>query len=305
MNNIETNPEFASEIVLSIPYCYYLHQRGELGEVVVCNGMTPFYYFADKVVEEFEYRSFDNEVALKDIPNKWLHNSEAGGGRNGVIDYSQWICPPYREHFKNNLFDDLKPYVIVNNIFNLEPNGEVARFFDLQNLYDMFTYLGEVGYNVIYKRPNNKEFVIDQNEYHTLNSEVQLTGEIEGVGIVDDWELCDYFENVTNLNKLWKETKLDYSTLNLNVFAEAEGFISIHGAGVQLCACFGKPVIIYTNIGKGLRPGYVENEDSYLKMLSRAEIYHIKDDMKYWDENGGRNYIEIMEKIKQVFNNVK
>jgi hypothetical protein len=301
MNNIETNPEFASEIVLSIPYCYYLHQRGELGQVVVCKGMKPFYYFADNVVEGFDYRSLDNEVALKDIPNKWLHNSEAGGRRAGVIDYSQWECPPYEEYYKNNLFDDLKPYVIVNNIYNIEPTGEYVRYFNHRNLRDFFILLGKKKYNVVYKRPNNTEFILDPNELHTIHINNELTAKVGDLGIINDWDFCNYFENAFDMNKLWKESGLDYSTFNLNTFSEAEGFISIHGGGVQLCAYFEKPLIIYTNTGKGLREGYVENKNSYLNRLSNHNVHHIKDDVKEWEKNGGRNYEDIAEKIFEVF----
>ena len=47
--------------------------------------------------------------------------------------------------------------VFISNKYNL--NGhEPFGYFDIQCLYDMFTYLTEQGYNVIYKRPINKEF---------------------------------------------------------------------------------------------------------------------------------------------------
>ena len=45
--NVETNPEFASEIVLSVPYVYWLYKNDMLGKLKVCNGMKPFYYFCD------------------------------------------------------------------------------------------------------------------------------------------------------------------------------------------------------------------------------------------------------------------
>ena len=62
--DLEIYPEFASEMVLSIPYAYYLHNRGELGKVSICRGMKPFYYFAEDVVEVFSNRSLDNGDAL-------------------------------------------------------------------------------------------------------------------------------------------------------------------------------------------------------------------------------------------------
>ncbi len=297
---IETNPEFASEVVLSIPYAYWLHKNNMLEKVSTCKGMKPFYYFCDNVDERFEFRSLDNAQALKDIPNKWLHNSEAGGGRNGVIDYTQWTCPPYREHFKNDLFDNLKPYVIVNNIFNAPwlENGTL----DIQNLYDIFSYLSEKGYNIIYKRPTNKEFALDQNEAQTLSLNSKLSANVEGIGEITDYELCNYFKNVTNINDLHHELDLDYSTLNLKLFAETEGFVSINGAGSQLCACFGKPLVLYVTRSKELRPGYLDYDDCYFKMLSNAPIHVILDSYKTWNGNpSNRKYKELIDTVKKVF----
>jgi len=301
---IETNPEFASEVVLSIPYAYWLHENNMLEKVAICKGMKPFYYFCDNVEERFQFRSLDNAQALKDIPNKWLHNSEAGGGRPGVIDYKQWKTPPYEKYYKNGLFDHLKPYVVVNNIFNIESdeNGTgPRRYFEIITLYEIFTYLIEAGYNVVYKRPENTEFALDQNEVSTLNTKIQLNADVEGIGTITDYELCDDFKEVNNINDLQRETGLDYSTLNLKLFAEAEGFISINGGGYQLCACYNKPMIVYTSKGKELRPKYLEYEDSFIKKLAGAPIYPVFDDYKDWDKNGGQDTQKLMKTVKKVF----
>ena len=298
--NIETNPEFASEVVLSIPYCYYLHQRGQLGKVTVCNGMKPFYYFADNVVEGFSQRSLDNPTALKDIPNKWLHHSH---GVDGVIDYTEWETPPYKEVYRTDIFDDIKPFVIVNNIFNAPwlENGCL----DIKSLYDIFTYLTESGYKVVYKRPENKEFILDQNEIMTPSSDI--TADVEGIGVITDYELCDYFENVININKLWKDTDLDYSTLNLNLFAETEGFITPSGAGSQLCAYFGKPIVMHVTRGREVeRPGYLTHPDCFYKKLSNAPLHLIYDDHKKWNGNpSNRKYDELNQVVKKVFGEKK
>ena len=301
--SIEICPEFASEIVLSIPYAYWLHEQGLLEKVSICRGMKPFYWFCDNVDEKFMNRTLDNSIGLKDTPNKWLHhdcNPDASKRRNGVINYSEWKVPPYRDHFKNNLFDHLKPYVVVNNIFNMPwlENGAL----DIQNLYDIFLHLSEKGYNIIYKRPTNKEFALDGNEVQTLNLNSKLSANVEGIGEITDYELCNYFENVTNINDLHHELDLDYSTLNLKLFAETEGFVTINGAGSQFCACFGKPLVLYATRSKELRPGYLEHDDCYFKMLSNAPIHAILDDYGDWNGNTrNRKYKELIDTVKQVF----
>tara|TARA_R100000030_G_scaffold23618_1_gene17014 strand:+ start:179 stop:1114 length:936 start_codon:yes stop_codon:yes gene_type:complete len=304
--DIEMTAEFASDVVLGIPYAYWLHKQGKLGKLKVCKGMKPFYYFADDVEEVFNERSLDNSVGLKDVPNKWLHNSEAGDRRNGVIDYSEWECPPFREHYKNNIFDDLKPFVVVNNIFNIEPGDggfRPYRYFDIKNLCEIFSYLINKGYNVVYKRPDNSEFTLDQNEEFTNRHDVtsKLKGEIDGHGLVNDWELCGLIENVHLINDLVDKHNMDYSTFNLKLFAETEGFVTINGGGSQFCACFGKPMVIYTTKGPELRPGYLEQDDSYIKMLSKADIYPVFDFWEEHEKNGGRNYDLLNKTIAKVF----
>ena len=298
--DLEIYPEFASEMVLSIPYAYYLHNRGELGKVSICRGMKPFYYFAEDVVEVFSNRSLDNGAALKNIPNQWLHHYD---GVDGVINYEEWEVPPYEEHFKNNLFDSLKPFIIVNNIYN-EPwlgNG----CFDIKNLYDIFTYLTETGYNVVYKRPTNKEFAVDQNEYHTTSTDI--FAEVEGIGTINDYQLCDYFDNVININKLWEETKLDYSTLNLSLFSETEGFITPAGAGSQLFAFYKKPLLMYLTRGREVeRYGYLNNEDCYYKRLADTPLHLLYDNHKDWGGDvSNRKYDKLLETIKNVYRGVK
>ena len=312
---VDVNPEFGIELTLAVPYAYWLHTNNLLGKVNVCKGMAPYYYFADNVNEIFEQRDLDNNRALKDIPNKWLHhNATSVMGKeyseltlneqnlvNGVVDYSKWICPPYKEYYKNNLFDEFKPFIVVNNIFNSQ-NGEYGfkpyRYFDIQNLYDIFTYLTEKGYTVIYKRPENSEFPNDPNE--SMSNSSDLTANVEGVGIINDYQLCEYFDNVFELNKLHKTkfNNLDYSTLNLKLFAESSGFISVNGAGSQLCACYGKPIILYIRSGIDMRTGYYQNDNCYMKRLSGSPIFTVYDDYRV---NNKRLYSELNNIIKTVF----
>lgn len=300
---IKVNPEFASEIVLCVPYAYYLHKNNLLDSVITSKGMKPFYYFCDNVKEILEERTLDNSLALNDVPNKWIHNSEAGGRRNGVIDYNEWIVPPYREQYKNNEFDHLKPYIVVNNIYNFEPGSDgfkPYRYFDIKNLYDVFSYLTERGYNVIYKRPKNDEFVVDQSEQASLFRKLTITENIKDIGLISDYDLCKYFNNKV-INILDIKTIHDYNTLQLKLFSEADGFVTINGGGGILCAYFDKPVIMYVNKGKELRPMYLEYPDSYINKLSKAKVYPVFDNYEDWPKNGGRNYNKLLNAVQSIF----
>ena len=282
---IKINSEFASELVCVIPYTYWLHERGELEKVITSKGMKPFYYFCDDVEERFEVRTFDvNTNGLQDVPNNWIHhNSYAVVGRdhselseeeqsevNGVLDYSQWTPPPYVDYYKTDEFNHLKPYIIVNSNYNVEYGNDITqsmRYFDIKTLYETFNHLIDKGYTVIYKRPNNTEFTLDQNEMVTLGGKFMLTADVEGVGVISDYDLCNYYDKVINLNLLKEDYTYTYNELQMKLFSGADGFISTNGGGGFLCSYFGKPIIFYVPHGKELRPGYLTKSNSYVKKL--------------------------------------
>ena len=101
---VRSNPEFGIELALVIPYAYYLHTQGKLDTVITSRGMRPFYYFCDDVREDYKHRTIDNEAAgLNRLPNNWIHGIDSVGNP-GVLDYKEWISPPYRNHYKNTEF---------------------------------------------------------------------------------------------------------------------------------------------------------------------------------------------------------
>ena len=207
MKTIKTNAEFASELVCIIPYVYWLNQMGKLEKVITCKGMKPFYYFCKNVEETYDYRTLDHsQSGLSEVPNDWLHHNairvfgkdiselseEQQSEANGVLDYTQWTPPPYAEYYKTSEFDNLKTYVVINNNYNIEFGNNITesiRFFNIEVLYKMFNYFTENGYKVIYKRPNNTEFSLDQNEMRTLHEKHNLTADVEGVGKMSDYDL--------------------------------------------------------------------------------------------------------------------
>ena len=282
MKTIKVNCEFASELVCVIPYVYWLYQNNQLKKVITSKGMKPFYYFCDDIEERYEYRTFDlNTNGLKDVPNNWVHhNSEVLFNKdyselsdsekaeaNGVLDYSKWTPPPYKKQYETKHFDNLKPYIIVNNNFNIESANDITesrRYFNLNTLSNIFYYLQEVGYNVIYKRPDNTEFAPDQNEMSTLLGGHRFEEETD-LGVITDYDLCERYGNVYNFTDL-SEGK-NYNEVQMECFSNAEGFVTPNGGGGILCACFDKPVVFYVPSGKETRPGYLTNENSYINKL--------------------------------------
>ena len=73
---LKINSEFAHELILAIPYAYWLHQNNQLEKIITSRGMKPFYYFCKNVEEKFETRTLDNAAAgLNDLPNIWPHHN--------------------------------------------------------------------------------------------------------------------------------------------------------------------------------------------------------------------------------------
>jgi len=311
---LRANPEFASELVCIIPYAHWLHKEGELEKVITSTGMKSFYYFCDDVEEQYKFRTLDNlNSGLNEVPNNWVHhNAEAVTGKdyselteeeqnnmNGVLDYRKWSPPPYKDYYQTDEFNHLKPYIVVNNNYNIEygkPISESLRFFDIKTLYDIFNYLTNSGYIVIYKRPNNTEFAPDNNEIETLNRNITLTAKVEGQGIITDYELCEYYNDVINMNKMKEEySQCTYNDFQLKLFSSADGFVTTNGGGGILCSYFKKPVVMYVPHGKELRKNYITNRNSYLNKLSGDNIYSVLDPGEIND------YSKVIKKVKEVF----
>ena len=308
MKIIKVNCEFASELVCVIPYVYWLHQNNQLEKVITSKGMPPFYYFCDNVEERFEFRHFDiNTNGLREVPNDWIHHSvgqaystfseEEQVEANGVLDYSQWTPPPYKDYYQTDEFNHLKPYIVVNNNYNIEFGNlitESLRYFNIETLNEIFKHLTEKGYNVIYKRPDNTEFAPDQNEIATLQGGYEFI-EITDRGALSDYDLCGYYDDVHNINDFDYGDDFSYNELQLECFSCADGFITTNGGGGILCSYFQKPVLFYVPHGKELREGYLTKENSYIKKLSGSDIHVVL------DKGDINDYSKLIKKMKDVF----
>lgn len=328
MSIIKNSAEFGIELVLAVPYAYWLHKYKKLDTVITSKGMKPFYYFCNEVREEYMERTIDNEAAgLFELPNSWTHhnalaltgkdyselNSEEQAKVNGVLDYSKWKLPPYKEYYKNNEFDYGKTIMILNK-YNMEHSHKPYGYFDFGCLIDMFTYLTEKGYTVIYKRPTNKEsgVTIDANEVDSLHYDLDLKADVEGIGVINDHELTKYFDNVILFDDIVRNNmKYTYNEIQLKVMTNVDGFISQCGGNTILACCWSVPVLCYVTQGREFRPNYFSS-DSYWYKLSNSEVIPVFDyitDIN--DENqsyghklnksGKNDYTELIIKMKEKF----
>ena len=262
--DININPEFGIELTLALPHAYWLHKNNKLGKVTTSMGMKPFYYFTDNVEESHNQRTIVNEQSgLSSLPNDWIY----GGKRHsklyseswehwenfynlehpcGILDYRQWELPNYNEHYKNDEIKFEKPVVVISNRYNWEHGHSPVGYFDIKCLSEMFYYLTENGYTVIYKRPNNTEFPIDQNEVATLMNKYELTDDVEELGVISDYELTNYYDDVHLFDDVVsKYPQYTYNEVQLKLFANTDGFIGMGGGSTLLLCLFQKPTIAY------------------------------------------------------------
>ena len=309
---VKANPEFGIELALVVPYAYHLHTQGKLDTVITSKGMKPFYYFCDDVREEFNQRTIDNSLAgLDELPNNWIHGVNPLE-EPAVLNYDEWTPPPYKEHY--GLDADIINYdtgweksVFISNKYNLEHGQQPFGFFDIQCLYDMFTYITSCGYEVIYKRATNKEseFAIDENEINSIHKGyTDIVADVEGVGVISDRDLPKYMEGVTLFDDL---VESDYNETQLKVMANCDYFISVCGGNSILSSYFGGTMMLsYIHKGKELRPNYF-GENSYFRKLSNAKIIPVYDvigkvNTETYDHKVNttekQDYTELLEVIK-------
>lgn len=308
---IDLNPEFGYELVCSAPYAYWLKEQGKYVKVVTSKGMKPFYWFCDEIIEKYETRSLDNSTnGVQNLPNTWIHhNSLAVLGKeystlsekekefiNGVLDYSQWTPPPYRDRYLDLTLNLPNNSILISNRYNLEHNLEPVGYFDLESLYYIFNTLTEKGYNVIYKRPSNTEFVTDPNE--RIGKDIE--GILEDGTKINDFDLASYLKGVYLFDDILKQIPGTYNEAQLKLFSSMEGFISMGGGSSILCSYFKKPVIIYVNVSKDVRPGYFDG-DSYFTKLSNASIYPVVDKKEDILKRGYRDYSKVYNYISKIF----
>lgn len=316
--DINTCPEFGVELALVVPYAYWLHQRGMLGKIETSVGMKPFYFFHDDVAEIHTERSIDNNFAgLSRIPNNWIHhNALSITGRdyselsdqekvavNGVLDYSQWVSPPYNLYYndigkKNNT-------VIISNKYNIEHGESPLGFFNLECIYEMVQYLTNHKYRVIYKRHANIEVdcAYDQNEKLTVDHGFTLSEKsplsdkiVTDIQFIKELKVAGF--DVTTMDDVIKNFGgIRYNIAQASIFAKCNKFISVSGGNAILSSLWGGDVIVYVHKGKEMRENYF-GDNSYFRRLSGANVVPAYDHDVC--TTGVHNYDELYDRLKRI-----
>ena len=261
---VKCNAEFSIELVLAVPYAYWLHKNGLLEGTISTTDSKPLYYFSDNHTELFDYRTVNNAAAgLNELPNNWIHHNPAvSKDRPGILDFTQWEMPPFKEHYKNDIFVYKKPLLVISNKYVAEWGVKPVNFLDIQTLYELITYLQDK-YTLVYKRPVSTDYVADQNEMNHVG-DIQATSNTGE--IFTDYELCKKMGVIVFNDLLEEYPEMSYNELQFKLFANCDNYVSVQGGNSHICSLFGKTNINYIVQGKELRPGYFDKDTWYYRM---------------------------------------
>ena len=321
MITVDVNPEFGIELALALPYAYWLHENNKLDKVVTSKGMKPFYYFCDNVEEKYDNRTIDNNAAnMQSLPNPWIYGTQLDAklykdewehwesfynapNGIGILNYTQWKLPNFTRQYQNDRFVFDKPLVVVANRYNWEHGHEPVGYFNMTCLQEIFNYLTSVGYKVVYKRPRNTEFPLDQNEMNTVYRQENLTVMTENGTMMSDYDLTKYYDDVILFDDIVSfEQGLTYNEVQLNLFANTEKFIGMSGGSTLILNLFQKPTITYLYNRSDLREKFWEDENgnknikNYYYMMNPNVIPFIDAECEQMRDD---NHVRFLQLIKE------
>lgn len=261
---VDCHAEFSIELVLAVPYAYWLHTHGLLKKTISVSDTKALYYFSPDHEEKYSFRTIDNVAAgLDRLPNNWIHHNPAvSNGKAGVLDFSSWMMPPYKSVYKNDIFEFDKPLLIVSNKYASEWGGPPINYIDIATLDTLFGILKDK-YTVVYKRPRPKEYACDENELVRVGN---IRSDVDGMGMITDYDLCKMHNVIDYSELLLNYPNLSYNTFQFLLFANCDNYISVQGGNSHICSLFGKININYIVKGKELRPGYFDESGWYYRM---------------------------------------
>lgn len=246
---IDCENEFGYELALYIPYAYYLHTKGLLKKTVSCMYTKELYYFSDNHEEKYKIRKSYVPYGIPNIAISTKH-----------LNYNEWISPPYKKIFNNDILVFSKPLFIVHNKYNSEWGHAPINFLDINTLDKIFNILSKK-YTVVYFRPKTS-IIKDNSEIYNLKGEEDL---IEKYSIINSEDLYKKY-NFNNFNHF-----------QLCIHSNCENFISVQGGTSYLCSLFSGRNIIYAVKGSEVTHN---SFDGFFKKFSNCEILHAK---KYED----------------------
>lgn len=269
-NQLYVRNEFGNELILYIPYYYYLYVNNLLfdNKISTYFGMKPYYYFmkSENIVERKEERIYtspkDNFLLVNNLDYLVHFNRKF------------WMPPPYISVYKNDIFTYDKPLLIIHNKYNVEWDIKPFNYIDIATLDKILSLLIHK-YQIIYIRPNNiknkltdKGFSIDQN---------LILDDFEDYNLISQ----KYNTNVILFDDLLNQHEFSYNELILRLFSNCVNYISVQGGNSYLVSYFAKNMAIYHKVcemvtkDNNIYNGWFNYVNEYTKNISVADDYDI------------------------------
>ena len=235
--------EFGNEIVLYIPYYYYLYSNNLLfdNKITTYKGMKPFYCFLDTdkhIIEKNDKRYWINYCNRPFLVNNNEHVQQFDNNFRKIVNY--------KKNYKNDpefLFN--KPLLIVHNKYNVEWDDKPYNFFNLESLDKIFSTLSKK-YQIVYIRPKNS-FVSNSGYSYDENNIVEELQDYELIEnkykntVITFNSLLDKYQTYSLLKKYKDYT---YNKIILKLFSNCENYICVQGGSAYLTSYFFKKMLI-------------------------------------------------------------
>jgi hypothetical protein len=235
--------EFGNELILYIPYYYYLYSNNLLfdNKITTYKGMKSFYCFLDTnkhIIEKEDKRHWVNYFDRPFLVNNNEHVQHFDDSFRKMVNY--------KDFYKNDnefLFD--KPMLIVHNKYNVEWGEKPINFFSLESLDKIFSTLSDK-YQIVYIRPKNS-FISNSGYSYDENN---IVDELQ------DYELIEnkYKNTVITFNSILEKYQIysllkkysdyTYNKIILKLFSNCENYICIQGGSAYLTSYFFKKMLI-------------------------------------------------------------
>ncbi|PST83835.1 hypothetical protein C7T94_12425 [Pedobacter yulinensis] len=244
--------EFAPELQFALPFAYWHHKNGTLKKTESSKFTRELYFFSPAHEEKYDTRRPEGNYNFE-MP-RILYSQD--------YDMNKWAQVPLKETYQNNVYVFDKPVLVIANRYNMEWDGPPISFFSIELLDHIISELKD-RYTIIYNRPRPQNITMDNSDIYDMDEY--------------SW-LEKTHPEVILLENLWRENRAkanNFNHLQLQVYANASKFLSIHGGTATLASYFGGTNIILSKQGPEHHFGCYHK--LYPK-FSGAQILHAKND---------------------------
>lgn len=256
--DIDFDGEFGNELLLVIPYAYFLHVKGDLKSTVSSKFTKELYFFSEKHEEKYTKRRYK---ILTSFPNNTLDCKN--------FDYRYLHFPDFKKQFANELCFGMKPLLIVHNKYTMEWNGPPINFISIDTLRYIFENYRQ-RYHIIYSRLGSKS-----NDKHIVEDH---QGDFVKGGFAQDEEELLKQHSITKVQDLYmthKGSSNNFNHFQLLLHAKCDNYVSVQGGTSALASYFGGKNLIYAVRGSEVRNRLYE-KDNLFEKVSDQIIFRAK-----------------------------